>query len=481
MRPILPILFVPCLLAQSFTVSPETRDAVRQLIGDTILNSQAYAYDQHLADSIGPRLTGSANYTRAADWAVQKFKALGLSNVHTEDWTIPATWEPEVPAVGRILKPVEHQLHIYSLGWSPSTPREGVEGQVVHVASLAPADLDAQKSRLTGAIAFLDQSSFGEKPTFYKTMAGVDRLLSFAPLALFYPGGANGTENLSTLTFGTLAAVPEAQIGREDVSLLRRLLQTGPVTARFSFTNGIRVNVQVPNVIAEIPGRELPNEVVIVAAHLDSWQPGTGAQDDGTGVAGVLEVARAIRNLNRAPRRTIRFILFGGEEQGLLGSAAYARQHAPDLPSVDAILVTDGGSQPANGWFVMGHEDEKTSLAALKPLLAGLGGDQASLDTAFLLSSDHAPFNVLGVPTLVLSTEREKYFALHHKASDTFDSVVQKDLTQGAAVIAVTAYAIADSQDPFAKHLSPAEVQSLLEKTGSIEQYNFLKKSGVMP
>jgi len=484
MRPILAILFIPCLPAlqgQSFSVSPETRDAVRQLIGDTILNSQAYEYDQHLADSIGPRLTGSANYTRAADWTAQKFTALGLSNVHTEDWTIPATWEPEVPAVGRILKPVEHQLHIYSLGWSPSTPREGVEGQVVHVSSLAPGDLDAQKSRLTGAIAFLDQSSFGEKPSFYKTMAGVDYLLSFAPLALLYPGGANGTENLSSLTFGTLASVPEAQIGREDVSLLNRLLQTGPVTARFSFTNGIRVNVEVPNVIAEIPGRELPGEVVIVAAHLDSWQPGTGAQDDGTGVAGVLEAARAIRSLNRAPRRTIRFIFFGGEEEGLLGSVAYARQHAPDMAAIDAMLVTDGGSQPAKGWFVMGREDEKTSLAALKPLLTGLGADQASLDTAFLFSSDHAAFHVQGVPTLVLATETDKYFGLHHKASDTFDSVVQKDLTQGAAVIAVTAYAIADSKESFAKHLSAAEVQSLLEKTGSQEQYNFLKKSRALP
>lgn len=481
MRPIFAILFIPCLLAQSLTVSPETRDAVRQLIGDTILNGQAYEYDRHLADSIGPRLTGSANYSRAAEWTVQKFKALGLSNVHTEDWTIPATWEPEVPAAGRILKPVEHQLHIYSLGWSPSTPREGVQGEVVHVASLAPADLDAQKSKLAGAIAFLDQSSFGEKPSSIKTMAGIDYLLSFAPLALLYPGGPNGTENLSSLTFGTLAAVPEAQIGREDVSLLNRLLQTGPVTARFSFTNGIRVNVQVPNVIAEIPGRELPGEVVIVAAHLDSWQPGTGAQDDGTGVAGVLEVARAIKNLNRAPRRTIRFIFFGGEEEGLLGSVAYARQHAQDLAAIDAMLVTDGGSQPARGWFVMGREDEKASLAALKPLLTGLGADQVSLDTGFLFSSDHAAFHVQGVPTLVLTTELDKYFGLHHKASDTFDSVVQKDLAQGAAVIAVTAYAIADSNESFAKHLSPAEVQSLLEKTNTIEQYNFLKKSGVMP
>ncbi len=107
----------------SFSVSDETRDAVKKLIGDSILNGKAYEYDGYLADHIGPRLTGSANYMRAADWAVQQFKSLGLANVHTENWTIAATWEPDGPAVGHLTGPVDHQLHIYSIGWSPSTPR----------------------------------------------------------------------------------------------------------------------------------------------------------------------------------------------------------------------------------------------------------------------------------------------------------------------------------------------------------------------
>jgi hypothetical protein len=120
-------------------------------------------------------------------------------------------------------------------------------------------------------------------------------------------------------------------------------------------------------------------------------------------------------------------------------------------------------------------------VAALKPLLAGLGADGATSDTSFIFQTDHAAFDVLGVPTLVLWNSMDKYMTLHHKASDTFDSVIQKDLAQGAAVTAVTAYAIADSRDPFAAHLSPAEVQSMLQKANSVDEYNYLKSAGVLP
>ncbi len=463
-------------------VSPETRDAARELIGDSIMNGKAYEYDGHLADMIGPRLTGSPNYMRAAEWLVGEFKALGLSNVHVEDWTIPATWEPDGPASGQIVKPVEHQLHIYSLGWSPSTPPGGISGEVVYIPSFLPDALDGQKAKLTGAIALVDYSSFGEHPPIDKILAGFEHLRSLSPSAIVMVGIANGAESLNAPTAaGEISSIPEAQIGLEDFLLMKRLLDRGPVSVQFSFTNRVRKDVRIPNVVAEIPGRELPNEVVIIGAHLDSWQPGTGAQDNGTGVASVLEVARAIKTLNRPPRRTIRFILFGGEEEGLLGSAAYVRQHLADLPKIDAVLITDTGSGAAMGWMLMGRDDEKEPLAALKPLLSGLGADGAMPETEHIFSSDHGPFDVFGVPTLVLWNDMEKYPALHHKASDTFDSVIAKDLTQDAAVIAVTSYAIADSKTAFASHLSPAEVQTMLKNAGQLDSYNYLKKIGDLP
>ena len=155
-------------------VSAETHAALQQLIGNSLLDGQAYEYDRQLADMIGPRLTGSDNYMKAAEWAEQQFKSLGLKNVHTEAWTIPATWEPEGPAAGRIVSPVDHHLHIYSAGWSPSTPKDGVRGEVVYVKSIAPADLDAQKAKLHGAIALLDEATFGEKPRIDVIFAGIE-------------------------------------------------------------------------------------------------------------------------------------------------------------------------------------------------------------------------------------------------------------------------------------------------------------------
>jgi carboxypeptidase Q len=468
--------------SSSSSISPETREAVRQLIGDSVLNGKAYEYDGYLADMIGPRLTGSANFMRAAQWAEQQFQALGLANVHTEEWTIPATWEPEGPAVGHIVSPVDHVLHVYPVGWSPSTPAGGVSGNVVYIQSLAPDALDAQKAQIAGAIALVDAASRGPKPTIQSILSGYDRLISLSPAAIVTSGIANGAESQGAMSFsGKITAVPVAQVGLEDSLLIKRLLAHAPVSMQFSFTNRLRTDQKIPNVVAEIPGSEFPDQVVLIGAHLDSWEPGTGAQDNGTGAASVLEAARAIKALNRPPRRTIRFVLFSGEEEGLLGSVAYVRQHTGDLAKIDAVLITDSGAEPAKGWSLEGREDEKSSLVAIGPVLAGLGADGISSDTGDIFSTDHAGFDVSGVPSLVLWTGRDKYTTLHHKASDTFDSVVEKDLTQGATVVTVTAYAIADSREAFAAHASADQVKAMLEKSGDWDGYVYLRKSGALP
>jgi len=466
----------------TLTVSTETREAVRRLLGESLLNGKAYAYDEQLADGIGPRLTGSANYMRAAAWAVEQFKSLLLANVHTEDWTIPATWEPDGPATGHIISPVDHPLHIYSLGWSPSTPNGGITADVLYVPSMTIDALDAQKDQIKGCIVLFDRASFGDHPTLETQLRGLQHLRSLSPIAILSTGGAKGTESESSLDFsGGITRMAQAQIGLEDSLLIRRLLRQGRVTMQFTLTNRIRENVQIPNVVAEISGSEHPDEVVIIGAHLDSWQPGTGAQDNGTGVSSVLEAARAMQALHRPARRTIRFVLFGGEEEGLLGSHAYVNRHITEIPNIDAVLVTDSGSQPARGWYLMGREDERPSLVAISPLLEGLGADGVSSNPQYIYQTDHADFNLLGVPTLVLWNDQDIYDTLHHKANDTFDSVVEKDLTQGATMVTVTAYAIADSREPFAPHLSSQDVRSMLEKAGELSGYNYLKSLGAVP
>jgi carboxypeptidase Q len=467
---------------RSFAISAESRDAIRVLVGELLVNGHSSDYDQYLADSIGPRLSGSANYARAAAWALGQFEALGLTQVHTENWTIPAAWQPKAPATGRIVMPSMHELHIYSVGWGPSTPPKGVEAGVVYVSSMDIAALDTQKAELSGAIALIDTASFGASHGADKVFPALQHLRSLGIKALLIAGGTNGTEVSDSQNFsGDIDSVPEAQIGAEDLLLIKRLLQQQRVRVHFSITNSIRPKVTVTNVVAQITGSELPDQVVLVGAHIDSWQAGTGAQDNGTGVSMVLEAARGIAALHRPPRRTVRFVLFGGEEQGLLGSAAYVREHKAELQNIDAVLVADSGSEPAKGWYLMGREDEKGFVAALKPLLGGLGADDVASGTDYLFQSDHAPFEMNGVPSLVLWTATDKYEALHHKASDTFDSVVQKDLSLDAAVVAATAYAIADGKERFAPYLTAEEIRAMLKACDHLDEFDYLRANGVLP
>jgi len=451
-------------------------------VGEIMVGGKAYDYDRRISDDIGPRLTGSDNYVHAVKWAVDEFKTLGLSNVHTEPFTMKATWEPEVPAVGKIVAPREQILHLYSLGWSPSTPESGVKGEVIYPKHFTIDEIDAQKQKIAGSIVLFDMDSLGPEPAFSQILKVIDHLNGLHPQALLYVGGANGSENATALSAdGSISPYPVAQVGLEDELLIKRLLEKGPVTIEFSYRNKIRKDVKVDNVVAEIPGRELPNEYVIVAGHLDSWHPAQGSQDNGTGVATVLDIARAVKAIGRPPRRTLRFILFGGEEQGMLGSIAYAKQHANQMSSIDTVLISDTGAQPARGWYVMGRNDEERSLADIEPLLKGLGSDKTTESIEFLFQTDHIGFDVQGVPTLVLWNDVDKYFKLHHKASDSFDSVVEQDLNQGVATTAVTAYAIADAAEPFAAHDTPAQVEQMLKNAGQWDDYQVFKSMGLLP
>jgi len=473
---------LPAVTLAQMPVAPATRDTVAHIVGDVMVNGQAYEYDRQLADTVGPRLTGSENYVHAVSWAEEKFRALGLANVHTEAFTIPATWEPETPATGRIITPRVQNLHIYSLGWSPSTPSGGVKGDVVYLEHLTDEGVDAQKDKLPGSIVLIDKESIGDQPGFSRILQTLDHLNKLKPKALLLVGGANGTESATALTFdGSIFPYPTAQIGTEDTSLIRRLLDHSTVTVEFSFKNRIRKSVKVDNVVAEIPGRDLPNEVVIVAGHLDSWHPATGAQDNGTGASTVLDVARTIKTSGHPPRRTMRFLLFGGEEQGILGSTAYVRAHKDQMSSIDCVLISDTGAQRAKGWYLMGRDDEKDALKDVEPLLAGLGSNDTTPSVEFLFQTDHISFDLLGVPTLVLWNEVDKYFKLHHKASDSFDSVNQADLNQGVATTAATAYAIADSTQPFAPHDTPAQTEEWLKENKQWDDYQFFKKAGIFP
>jgi carboxypeptidase Q len=461
-------------------VATETRAAIKNVIGSSLVDGLAYDYDRQLSDEIGARLTGGDAYGNAVAWAGAKFRAAGLEDVRTEHFKMPSLWEPIGIAKARLLAPREQTLHLASMGWSLSTPEGGIRGKVFYISDLlATEHLKADVEKIRGAIVLLDRASYGrdQSPLFGKIADALELLKDLgAQAAVFGRSAENNVESTTSFTLdGSLSPLPEAALGKEDFELLRRLSEKGPVEIEFSFKNRVRGPTEVSQVIAEIRGREKPEEWILVGGHLDSWHPGTGAQDNGTGASSVIEAARAVQALHRPPRRSMRFVLFGGEEQGLVGSNAYVKEHLTEMDNCKAVLITDTGSEAPRGWLVFGREDVKQALQPIGTLLGGLGGAGTSDGEDVIFSSDQGGFVAQGVPALLLWTDREKYSQIHHRPGDTFDKVDKHALAEGAAILAATAYAIADGER-FAKHLSKEEIEAVLRRLKRYEEYSDLKE-----
>lgn len=445
-----------------------------QLGGQMMIAGKAYEYDEHLADDIGPRLTGSANYVKAAAWAEDEFRKMGMKNVHGDPWTIPATWEP-VSADAHMIEPHEQHLYLVSEGWSPSTPEGGVKGFVFYLDELSVDAVKKNADKIKDKIVLVDGPSLAahEAEGFGKLFDALNLLSGEGAKAVILGiGTVNNAQSMvgNTNFKGSVANIVTGNLGMEDTLLVKRLLDKGPVEIEFNFQNRVRHDVTVDNVVAEIPGTENNGEYVLIGGHLDSWQPGTGAQDNGTGAASVMAVAQAIMASGLKPRRTMRFVLFGGEEEGLVGSLNYTREHSSDAAKCVGVFVSDSGAEAPKGWYVFGRNDEADALGALKPYLASLGAGGTTNEGTFTFETDEAPFLVQGVPAFVLWTPVTKYMALHHKPSDTFDKVNQRDLNLGAAVEGLTAYAFANTPTEL-KHYTSAEMEDQLKQIKALVQY----------
>ena len=485
------LVCAPCLLAQSensanptLKLDPAAQQDLVRLGGQMMMAGKAYEYDRELSDDIGPRLTGSANYVKATDWAVGEFQHLGLSNVHKEGWTIPATWEPETLATARMILPHEQRLHLESEGWSPSTPTGGVRGAVFYLDDLSVESVRSHAAAIHGAIVLVDGESVdrGIEGGFGKLFDALREIGTQGAKGLILGiGTTNNAPSFVGLTAfdGSLTNLPSGNLGLEDTLLLKRLLQRGPVEVEYSFKNRIRENVTVNNVVAEIPGTDGTGDYVLIGGHLDSWHPGTGAQDNGTGAATVVAVAQAVMASGVKPKRTMRFVLFGGEEQGTIGSIRYAEMHAGELNRCVGVFVTDTGAQTPKGWYDFGRSDEADALKTIQPLLDSLGAGGVSENGQFTFETDESAFLVKGVPAFVLWTPVDQYFKIHHKPSDTFDKVNQRDLNLGAATVGVTAFAFADASNQLPQY-SAQQVIDQLKAVKAYGQYEDLLQHHVL-
>jgi Zn-dependent M28 family amino/carboxypeptidase len=450
------------------TVAAQLRDAA--LAGHDI----AYAWTSELTTRFGARPAGSANEEAAAQWAAARLKALGFDNVHIETFPITAWVRGEERA--ELIAPSQQRLVVAALGESPGTPPTGVEGDVVSFATLA--ELKAAKpGSLLGKIAFVSnrmvrtQDGAGYGPAVAARVEGPEAAGKAGAIAFLLRSA--GTDSHRIAHTGTTAyvdgrvAVPSFALSAPDAEQLERIAALG-ITPRVRLFSGAsyRSDAHSQNVIADVKGSLKNEEFVVLGAHLDSWDQGTGAIDDGTGTAIVVAAAKLIRDLPHKPLRTVRVVLFGSEEIaqpvkpfGDFGGNSYAGNHAAELPRHVLAGESDFGADRIYALGLPGAVAKGAFADAALRVLGPLGIIQERSPRGEV-GADVAPMQATGVPGFVLKQDGTRYFDIHHTPDDTLDKVDRVQLDQNVAAWAALAWLAADSDVSFrgaAADLAPSE------------------------
>ncbi|HEV7894098.1 MAG TPA: M20/M25/M40 family metallo-hydrolase [Pyrinomonadaceae bacterium] len=467
------LLVQPLARAQDAAASA---GATARLIGEVFANGRQLSYVSTLSDDIGSRLTGSAGARRAEEWAEGEFKRLGLSNVRREPYRMYASWERGPASAALLSEGLRRPLAVASYTWTPGTGG-AFEGEVVDVGAGKPEDVLRVASQLKGRVALVvpEGADLGSVIyNFYRAPGLVRELKEAGALAVLIaadkPHSILYTAPVEFSATGRLAALPTLSLAREDVLLLRRLLsQSKRPRLSLNVSNRVGGAFEATNVVGEIKGSETPNEFVVVGAHLDSNDLGPGALDNAAGSAAVLETARAIKALGLRPRRTVRFVLFTGEEEGMVGSIAYVERHREEMDRTVAALVMDIGAGRPVGWFSMGRTDLDAEIRALSAPLSQFG--EFAIEHDAFAATDNAPFMAEGVPNLILIQDETPYFPVHHTIADTPDKIDARDFASSVAALAATAYAIADARQRFGRRLNSEEVKRMADETKVGEQW----------
>ena len=453
--------------ALPLTVRPPA-ELDQAIIAEVKAKSEIMKNLQYLSDVIGPRLTGSKNLERANKWTADKMKEYGLENVRLEPWEIPVGWERGVARMKVVEPATNSQLIVASGGWRPGTKGK-ITAPVVIVNPKTKDELAAFKGKLKDAVvltnppsssAALEVAGGGKKGGRFGGGFPVDQeFLKAEGVActvadsgkphglLVTTGGWRGGDR------GSQEQLPLLFMAHESYATLWRLAGRPDAVTKVeveisnTFVPG---PIVVNNTVGEVKGSEKPDEIVVVGAHLDSWELGSGTTDNGTGSCVVLEAARVVAKMakdGKGPKRTIRFCLFTGEEQGLHGSYKYVERHKAQMDKHSMAIVHDTGTGKVTGFGLQGRANVKTimepELASLKELDGWTGLTMGGIGAG----TDHWPFHQAGVPGFACNQERDEYRLTHHTQSDTFDKAKEPNLIQGAQVMAVTAIRVANLPD----------------------------------
>ena len=430
-----------------------------RLVDAAMKDDAGYARLEYLCDRIGNRLSGSPSLLKAIAWGAEEMKKSGFEHVSTPPVKVPH-WVRGNES-GSILFPVERPLHMLGLGMSEGTPPGGITADAVVVSNFA--ELDKLGSEAKGKVVVYNAPYEGYGRTVMYRVAGASRaaklgavavlVRSITPLAMQQP-------HTGAMRYAADAPkIPAAAISPEDAMMLARLQASGDTPkVHLQMDAHIEPDADAANVIGEIPGSEHPEEIVVMGGHIDSWDVGQGAQDDGSGIMATMEAAALIKKLGLKPKRTIRLVFWVNEENGGRGGAAYANMVGDQVKNHVAAIEMDEGSERPLGFGYGQFDRAAIGLPAAKgakpidsqsmqicqqigQLLAKIGADKVNQGGG---GSDIGPIVAKGVPSLSPTTTAEHYFDWHHTITDTVDKVDKENFRKNVAVLAVLAYVLAD-------------------------------------
>jgi carboxypeptidase Q len=440
--------------------SPELRAEMARIRDAALTDDYAYKELEHLTDSIGPRPEGSPQANAAVHYVADELRKLGL-DVTLEPVPVPrfirgndtaelVEYPGQVPGT-------RQKIVVTALYGNAPTPEGGLTGEIVvahsfgHLKSLG-------KENVAGKIVLFDAAydsrkaasgqsgeAYGEAVQY--RAVGALAAAKLGAIATLVRSAGDGAYRLAHTGYSADAHIPAGAVSAEDAMLIARLAARGPVKIHLSLPTHIGPEETSYNVIGDLKGSEHSEQVVIVSGHLDSWDLGTGAIDDGAGVVMAMETAELLHRLNLHPKRTIRVVAWMNEETGATGSFAYARDHALQIEDHIAAMESDSGAEHPLGFQVRisnaAQQELSPVLDALQPVGANLL-DMVSTSP----ETDIEPLSDKGVPAFGIWQNQMKYFLYHHTAADTLDKVAPSELRENAACMAVMAYALADTPEP---------------------------------
>ena len=443
--------------------SPQTLSDLKRLRDSALSSEYAYRQVAHLANNIGPRLSGSAQAAKAVEYVAAELKNIGcdvqLEKVMVPHWVRGEETAALVQYPGQADNTTQ-KVMLCALGKSVATPTDGLTAEVITAKTFDELK-SLPREKVAGKIVLFTYP-------FDKQMAAEGRGGDAYSEAVAYRGdgpsaaarqgavaclirSVGGADYRIPHTGQTKYAddapkIPAGAVTAEDAETIADLARQGPVKIKVTLTPQTLPDVESYNVIGDVKGSEHPEQVVIVSGHLDSWDLGTGAIDDGAGVAVSMEAANLVQKLHLRPKRTIRVIAWMNEENGLAGSKGYASDHATEMANHFGVMETDGGAGHPLGLNIKGRSELRAIFAPVAAILQESGA--GVLNFVDHCGADIEPMEKAGVPAFSPIQDSRYYFNYHHTAADTLDKIVPRELAENAAVVAVAAYALANSEQP---------------------------------